>query len=375
MRQPMSLRSGLRLLPPLLLFLFGLLPSARAAALRSAQVVVLETRTAGDVRPEERARLGDALWAALDRLGLRRVPDTDREAVLQGEAGLRACLDRDDCLERLGRLLEATHVISAQVVRTAPTAYKVEVRLFDVDVGQNGALIEWSCTGCGIEDVGGKLDTLVESAVQKDNERPRATLLIRSSPPNADVQIDGRKVGFTELERRVFAGPHDIVVSLDRLGLSPEHMHIEVSAEQRLVLSLSPGPPQKVEKPEPVAQPSPVLVPVPPPARGVERHSRWKLGLGIPLLVAGLGVGGLGVASLLLDGRCIDNSMPCDKVFDSKLAGYIEIGVGAAAAVTGVALIIADGVEERRLQRRQRELSLSPVGPRGSSGLSLSYSF
>jgi hypothetical protein len=118
-----------------------------------------------------------------------------------------------------------------------------------------------------------------------------------------------------------------------------------------------------------------VAQPLPPPPR----RSRWKLGLGIPLLVAGRGVAGLGTASLLIDGQCVEaGMMPCDRTFDTKLAGYIEIGAGAAAAAAGLVLIIVDGVEQRRdraQERRSLDLSLRPVGPRGSAGLSWSLSF
>src|SRR5205085_1191987 len=115
-----------------------------------------------------------------------------------------------------------------------------------------GAEVSWSCTACGMEEVARKLDGLVEGAVQQDHERPRATLLLRSVPPNADVQIDGRKVGFTEMERSVFAGRHEIVVS--RLSLAPEHMVVDVSGEQRLQITFTLGEKVKEAPPPPPPQ-------------------------------------------------------------------------------------------------------------------------
>jgi hypothetical protein len=369
------MRRSTVLLPILLPVLCLWAADPARAAPRLSQVVVLETRTSGDVRTEDRARIGDALWAALDRLGLRRVPDSDREAVLSGEVGLRGCLDRDECLERLGRLLEATHVIGIALSRTAPTAYKAEIRVFDVDVGLHAAQLDWSCTACSLEDVARKIDSLVEGAVQKDHARPRATLVIRSVPPNADVKIDGKSVGATEVERRVFAGVHDILVQNPRLSLHPEQMRVEVAGEQRLHLLFSLGERVRVAEPaerppEPVpVQPAPApTIEKPPPPR-IERRSRWKLGLGVPLFLVGLAGAGLGAASLALDGRCADEPA-CGKVFDTRLPGIIEASVGGALLVTGVVLLAADGAEQRRLK-----VSLAPVLAPQAAGLAWTYHF
>ncbi len=346
------------ILLPLLLAIPVLLSSpGPAAAARPAQVVVLETRSQGDLRAQDRARLGDAVWAALDRLGMRRVGDTDREAILSGEADLRTCMDRDECQERLGRLLEATHVIGVSVTRTAPTAFRMQVRLFDVDVGQDGARLDWNCTACSVEDVARKLDSLVDDAVQKDHERPRATLVVRSNPPNADVQIDGRKIGFTELEHHVFAGPHDLVVS--RPELVPERTHIDVSGEQRLTLSLNltPRTLPLVARPNPAVGPTTSQAPPPQPLQSEGRRARWMLGLGIPLLVAGAGVVGLGATSLALDGRCADARCTYNtgNIYRTGTVGIIELAVGAVAVAGGIALIATDAQKQRKARAKRDE--------------------
>lgn len=371
--------------PPLILLFLLLLPltSLLPRAARAAQVVVLEPRARGDLRSEERARLGDALWAALDRLGLRRVSDADRDAVLQGEVGLRACLERDECLERLGRLLEAAHVIGVSLERTAPGAHKLSVRLFDVDVGQDGAVVDWTCAACSVEDVARQLDGLVEAAVQKDRQRPRGVLVLRSTPPNADVQIDGRRVGFTELERPIFAGPHEVVVS--RLGLSPEHLRIDIGAEQRLLLSLSLNPPGVRPAAPPVAErtgPGTSALTKTPDPDGPQRPRRSYVGLGvgIPLTLLGLGGVGLGVTSLLLDGTSPAGD---SRVYNTRTLGYIEIGVGAAVAAVGIGLI-AWNVARLRTPRPRAQV-LPPIArgaaaPRwplspGRAGIALSGAY
>ena len=168
----------------------------------------------------------------------------------------------------------------------------------------------------------------------------RGVLVLRSTPPNADVQIDGRRVGFTELERPIFAGPHEVVVS--RLGLSPEHLRIDIGAEQRLLLSLSLNPPGVRPTAPPVAErtgPGTSALTQTPDLDAAQRPRRSYVGLGvgIPLTLLGLGGVGLGVTSLLLDGTSPAGDT---RVYNTRTLGYIEIGAGAAVAAVGVAGLV-----------------------------------
>lgn len=354
---------------------------AATAAPKWPQVVVLETRAPRDLPPAELLRLGDALWAALDRLGLRRVADSDREAILAGEEGLRACLDRDECQEKLGRLLEATHVIGVQLLRGTPAGYRLDLHLFDADVGQMGATASFSCAACKVEEVARQLEGLVESAVARDRERPRGTIVVRTSPPNAEVKLDGRPVGFSELERRVFAGPHDLLVS--RVGLWPERMRLEVSGDQRLVVSLSLA--TRVEPAPAVGAQSVPLVPSrngsgPAGFVSVPGSRRWLavgLGVGLPLMLGGAAMGVFGGTYLYANGRCVDTPPGCTRVYSSLLPGALLTGFGAAAFVTG-AVLLGKGVHAGRAQKaplERRVLALSPSIEVGGAGAVLWSSF
>ena len=87
---------------------------------------------------------------------------------------------------------------------------------------------------------------------------------------------------------------------------------------------------------------------------------RWRIGLGVSLEVLGLAVGGLGVASLALDGRCVDGGVPCDYRFDGRTAGTVEAVLGGAAVLAGLGLAASLGYE----RRTPRRLALWPSSSR-----------
>lgn len=100
---------------------------------------------------------------------------------------------------------------------------------------------------------------------------------------------------------------------------------------------------------------------------------KWQLGIGLPLGVLSLAIGGLGVTSLTLDGTCVDSV--CNYRYDGRIAGIVELSLGSAAAVASAGLLgsIRMGAD------RQRSGRLTPiVVPTASTrgvGLSLHLGF
>lgn len=74
---------------------------------------------------------------------------------------------------------------------------------------------------------------------------------------------------------------------------------------------------------------------------------RWRLIVGGVSLGAGLLLAGFGASALAVNGRCIDAPMfpaqTCDNVYTSGGIGGALVGVGAAAVVGGVVLIVLPG--------------------------------
>jgi hypothetical protein len=142
-------------------------------------------------------------------------------------------------------------------------------------------------------------------------------------------------------------------------------------------------PPEELEvvvvapPPPPSRRPAPRAVPPPPPPPP-SQTSRWLLGFGLPLTGAALVIAAVGITSLLVDGRCADAG--CETRYVGRTAGAGELGVGAAALLSGVSLS-AVGLYQHMRDRRARSLSPRPaalllptLGP-GRAGLALTVTF
>ena len=129
-----------------------------------------------------------------------------------------------------------------------------------------------------------------------------------------------------------------------------------------------PAPQRPPAPPAPAPVLRSVLAPQPPPAPPSEPAQsfgrRWRIGLGVSLAIAGLSVGGLGVASLALDGRCVDDVVPCDYRFDGRTAGAVEVALGGAAVLAGLGLLTSLGFAERRAAQAARTALPAPLRSR-----------
>lgn len=103
-------------------------------------------------------------------------------------------------------------------------------------------------------------------------------------------------------------------------------------------------PPLVVEKPPVIAPPVPVVV--------SERNSRprWRIGLGVTLLLAGGTAAGFGTSALITDGGCrpmpTSAFNPCVEKYDTRLIGASLVGAGAAVALTGVLFLAIPGARK-----------------------------
>jgi hypothetical protein len=120
------------------------------------------------------------------------------------------------------------------------------------------------------------------------------------------------------------------------------------------------------------AEAAALIRPPPPPA---PPPLRWRLALGAPLLAVGLGgLLPLGAYSLSEDGRCADPLSPCENRYQTRLSGGVLIGAGAALALAGAALLVADRIAARRAggpAARRRGPVVAPVAGSGMAGAAL----
>ncbi|MFO0575570.1 MAG: PEGA domain-containing protein [Polyangia bacterium] len=194
-------------------------------------------------------------------------------------------------------------------VNPAPPAtrsYRLVVTLLDTAVGELAAWVDRPCAACGPQQAAAALSQAVAELLRKGLLRPRGTLLVRTSPPGAQLVVDGRPVGRSPLQLPVWAGPHSIRAELP--GHNPESAQVQAAEGlvTELALALAAPPPRKL----------------------------W------PLVVGGIAVGAGGLALTagtfeLLGLRGCTTTCATDTAL-----GVTTFLLGAAATTTGVVLLV-----------------------------------
>lgn len=69
------------------------------------------------------------------------------------------------------------------------------------------------------------------------------------------------------------------------------------------------------------------------------RVNRWLLGSGAASIAVGGGLLSVGAVAVTYDGKCIDDSQPCDRVYDSLNVGIGTLAAGGALILGGCTLI------------------------------------
>lgn len=301
-------------------------PSTVAAPAPSAGAVVL-------LPPRFDAGADDRLREQVDlqlRLGLLR----GRLVVADPAAAPPEPCDQR-CLAAIGAAARAEFLVRADVT-AADRDYTLRLELYGAG-GERLAESATTCEVCGLREfatmVADQAALLAGRAV--GFARPPPALVVVTDPPGALVLLDGTQLGAAPVERVTTAGTHHVRVQL--AGHLPEDRDVELVPGVRETLRLD--------------------------LRRAPRTLRLRavgwaaLGLAVPLLAAG-------PALLAVDGRPypVDcdpqdfNSMRgvCRNLFTTTPAGAAMIAVGAALAITGVALLVHTRDRTRGSQRRPR---------------------
>ena len=178
-------------------------------------------------------------------------------------------------------------------------------------------------------------------------ERSLATVVVRTSPADAEISIGGRYRGRgPERRGRVLA---DTSVAIAVRGEGFEHFHEErtftAGETHEVIVSLTPRSAPVAAEPVIVAAvPGPVLLPVAEPARTGPSHG---------LLIAGIVTGALGALSLVLGTLLVLESegFGLALVGDPGDAGLVGASVligGSVVGAVGIGLLIANAVSGPR---------------------------
>jgi hypothetical protein len=172
-------------------------------------------------------------------------------------------------------------------------------------------------------------------------------LLVRGSPSHAAVVLDGQQLGVAPLELEVQPGPHLVELQAPGYAAQSHRWRARKGIEEVVDFKLST-------------------------TRLHRRGARIGGWVGFALGVAGLGIGGVLIAS---DGLEHGPSCPidlrdangnCPNVYTTKVAGIVAAGAGGAALVTGISLLIHAAPKDRRNRNadKRSDQAVLEIAPR-----------
>ena len=166
--------------------------------------------------------------------------------------------------------------------------------------------------------------------------------LVITGPAGTDVAVDGKHVGTLPALQAMKLVQGNAVVTANGAGFKDfsKTVAIEGGAKTSLAIVLDPA-----EKLPAIALAAPVPLPASSPASPSLTEHRgwtWKTVTGTGLLAAGAGLLAWGIIWIAVDHNddCPMSGAACNKVYDTKTAGWILTAGGATAAAVGTGLLI-----------------------------------
>jgi hypothetical protein len=315
-----------------------------------------------DLPESERAQARATVEAAVKKAGLELVPELQVQHMQSAAPDLFNCFLEDRCRVDLGARLLADYILTGSIDKE-DDAYVAQLDVFDVQLATVGKREPAACPHCNAQAFEKRLSSAVENAVRAARQVPRGTLVVRTRPPGAEVKIDQRPVGTSNVELTLAAGTH--TVELGGPGRSPISMPVEVKAKERRELDLKMT---VREGPQPVPPP-----PTPPPIRETEKHEVVippppREGWWRPQRIAGVAIAAGGAALVLasiapfaLDGNCSSEGL-CLYQRHTKTTGIALAASGAAVAVAGAIVILTT-------PRKRIQAAVAPVVSPNAAGV------
>ena len=138
------------------------------------------------------------------------------------------------CLERAARQLEAHYVVGGRISRetdASPGSWTVALWLFDARARATVATAQRGCEHCGFPEALAAIQPAFTVLLSEAQGETPARLRINSRPPGAEVSINGRPVGVTDMSFVVTPGSQ--VVVLQHPGHHTHNVTVEVPAGGR----------------------------------------------------------------------------------------------------------------------------------------------
>jgi hypothetical protein len=328
----------------------SLLVLALASPAAARTVAAPELQTQGPIDDAARAFFAAGMLEGAEASGCTLVAPKALKAALAERPDLASC-DVDRCLLSLASSTGAQAIVLGRIAKEAiprereRARYEVRLRLYDAGVAEFTSVEEEPCPRCTEPE----LQALVKSVTRRLFERERhpetAPLEVVSVPARAEVRVDGRLIGLTDLAQPLAAGGHQLAV--EKEGLPPA----------RAELSLAPGRAWRVAVRWPEAGGAPEVTQglptenraiaeaaVPPVA--VEKPRRLQRPVGAAVGVVGVAAAIAGIALLAINGQgtCAGAAMGevCPMRWATGAPGGVALGAGLLALGVGITMLIID---------------------------------
>ncbi len=332
----------------------------------SAQTVLtIEATFEGGMTEAVQERFRDSLQQGLtEGTGVTALTESQTADALGAEAGRLADCTLETCLSESAALTGAGSAVHLNVME-AGEIYSFELTVYQLEPPETLAELESDCALCTVDEA---LETVRRlgadgSTSAGSDVTPAAdevTFVIRTDPEDADIYLDGERVGSGVAEVTTTEGEHALRVSApgyisisDQLVISTSDQDAQIvvtleagdDPEPDPITTLEPDPPPDPDPtPDPGVDPDPDPEPTGPRAGGALAGVD-TIALGSVLVGTGLASLVTGVVLIAIDGEttCSEGNVEdCEDVFNTAGGGATLTALGSAALASGVIFLLWD---------------------------------
>jgi hypothetical protein len=269
----------------------------------------------------------ETVTRALSSDGVTVIPSPDAQRRMLGETF--ADCNALECGGSVARSLGVDFVVLVTVWAPRGTPTSVVVTL----IGANDSAAGDAPVEAG--DVAAATLSALTIARQRWQASQMGFLIVRTTPPGADVEVDGRLIGQSPVRHLVLGGRRQVRVHLDGHDTVDRAVRVEPTREETLEIEL-------------VASSGAITTPPVMPETRTEPHvANWLIGGA--LIAGGLAALVSPIVTLATEGQCADTTgLPpgwCRSVVSFGATSGVLMGVGVAAVAGGIFFMAAQPLQ------------------------------